>query len=334
MRSLKRVLAFCGLASLGWFAGQLGPVTAEAQPPKGLTPAPADKSNVVAYVNGQEITRQELGDELITRFGKQQLELLINRRIIHMEAQKHGITVTDKEVEDDISDVMKLGQFRTLREFEDHFLKKEKNCTLYEYKEDVVRPGIMMRKLAGQRLQVSEEEIRKAYDGKYGERVQCRVIFEQDKRIALNTYAEIIRSPQGIAKAFLDAAKRQANVQLAAVGGRANPIGRGVTEDAVEKKAFMLRDGEMSEVIEVKGGFVMLYREQAVPPDAEHTYAGERETLRIEIQEKKMRAEVPKIFKELRANATVRDYLNQRYTDGLIGAVEKAKQEQAPVKNQ
>jgi parvulin-like peptidyl-prolyl isomerase len=321
MRNPRRWLSACALVALGWFIAHLAPVTgADPQqaknPPQPVNTA-ADKSNVLAVVNNETITRQDLGEELIARFGKAQLELLINRRIIQQAAEKAHITVTDEEVTADLRDVMKLGQFRTEKEFEEHFLKKEKNCTLYEYKEDVVKPGLIMKKLAGQRLNVTEDEIRKAFDAKFGERIQCRIILEQTEKVALNTYAEIITSKEGIARAFWSAAKRQPNIHLAAVAGQVTPVGRNMTEKILEDTAFKLRDGEISEVLRVQAGYVIMLREQVLPPDDKHTYASERETLRLELLDKKMRAEVPKIFAELKKTADVQDFLNKKDSRGL-----------------
>jgi parvulin-like peptidyl-prolyl isomerase len=311
---------------LGWLAGQWAPgVVAQSQPTKPPDAASAgihvEKPEIVAIVNGVPISRQELGEEMIARHGKHQLDLLINRRIIHMAAQRAGITVTDAEVEEDVQEVMKLGKFRTPKEFEDHFLKKEKNCTLYEYKEDVIRPGLMMKKMADKRLQISEEEIRKEFEARYGERVQCCIVYEQDQKVIHSIYAEIIRS-DNMVKAFMDAAKKQSNLSLATCAGRVNPIGRNTTSKNVEDRAFLMQDGEISEVLGVPGGFVILMREHPVPADKDKNLDQERATIRREIVDKKMRTEVPKLFQELKKSAQVQDFLNKKFAGSFTDVIE------------
>jgi hypothetical protein len=328
MQRLGQIAVYCALVTLGWLLGQMAPnLSAQVKSTPPVTHTEAEKQGVVAVVNGVPITRQELAEEMIVRHGKHQLELLINRRIIHMAAQQAGITVTDVEVEEDLQQVMRLGNFRTPKEFEDHFLRKEKHCTLFEYKEDVVRPGLMMKKLAGKRLDISEEEIRKEFDAKYGPKVQCCIIYEQDQKVIQSIYGEIIRSEHGIRKAFADAAKRQSNIQLATGAGRVHPIGRNTTEKIVEDRAFEMKDGEMSEVLQVRGGYLILLREHAVPPDKDRNLEEERAVLRQEILEKRMKTEVPKLFKELKDRAQVQDFLNQKFANSLIGVLEKSKQE-------
>src|SRR5437867_3368226 len=143
-----------------------------AQPPHSSN-MPADKQ-IVAVVNGVAITRAELADELIQRRGKAHLEALINRRIIEQSCAMAGIAVTEKEVEDELRELMRANGFNTASDFEKQMVKPMLHITLPEYKEDVLKQGILTRRLAAHRIQVTDEELRKAFDSKYGERVQCR----------------------------------------------------------------------------------------------------------------------------------------------------------------
>ncbi len=61
----------------------------------------------VAYVNGTPITRMDLNKEMSKRYGKQTIDVLVNRTIIEQEARKRNITVSDKEVNDEISKIEK-----------------------------------------------------------------------------------------------------------------------------------------------------------------------------------------------------------------------------------
>jgi parvulin-like peptidyl-prolyl isomerase len=61
----------------------------------------------VAYVNGTPITRMELNKELSKRYGKQTIDVLVNRAIIEQEARKKNIKISDKEVNDEISKIEK-----------------------------------------------------------------------------------------------------------------------------------------------------------------------------------------------------------------------------------
>lgn len=314
-----RLVVGCCLIAVGWLLAQTTPLVL-AQPPSGkpaTTSADAEK-NIVAYVNGVPITRQELGEELIARKGKKQLELLINRKIIEQAAQKAGLSVTEAEVEADLKDFMKTAGCNSVRDFEKNVLQKQqRDATLFEYKEDVIKPAILMQKLGGQRVAISDEELKKAFDSKYGEKVQCRVILERDKKRAYQFHTEILAAagsgePNAIFNAFLRRATTQADPTLAAGGGLIE-VSRHSAYSNMEQRAFQMQDNQMSEVLETPEGHVILLREKLLPAKTGKKLEDEKEALRKEFAEAKLRVEVPKLFKELREKAMVQDFLNNKY---------------------
>src|SRR5439155_1421117 len=82
-----------------WLSGQRDQ-PALAQTPVAPQPGPAPSadytSRVVAYIYGTTpITREELGEYLIARFGTDKLGLLVNKRIIETACQTRGVEVAD-----------------------------------------------------------------------------------------------------------------------------------------------------------------------------------------------------------------------------------------------
>ncbi|MBI2560651.1 MAG: hypothetical protein HYW14_05925, partial [Planctomycetes bacterium] len=61
---------------------------------------------VVAVVNGQEITRTDLGDFLIERFGEEALDIMIRRTLVYQEAKKLGIEFHSEELEERVQKVV------------------------------------------------------------------------------------------------------------------------------------------------------------------------------------------------------------------------------------
>src|SRR4029434_9645380 len=104
------------------------------------------------------------------------LELFVHRRIIEIACQKRGIDVTEAEVNAAIdADCAKVGVDRAA--FINQILTR-RGKSLYEWKEDVVQPGLMLTKLlvAENRVQVSDEDLRQAFEAIYGPKVECRII--------------------------------------------------------------------------------------------------------------------------------------------------------------
>jgi parvulin-like peptidyl-prolyl isomerase len=310
----RPVAGLLGLAgALGVAAGLM------AQPPAGgkavatadvERPAPATNS-VVATVNGLPITRQELADELIQRKGRAQLELLINKRIIQHAAQQAGVTVTEQEVEEDLRKVMRSALCSTAADFEKTVLR-QRGTTLIEYKEDVIRPGLLMNKLAGKRVEVTGEDLQRAFASAFGEKVDVCVIVQDNQGDAFRIHSEVNGKPE----VFRRFARQQPDRGLAATGGKIKPIARFSSNDLIEKRAFELRDGEISEVLETAGKqYVILLRERLIPADTAKSLEDPkvREALTEEVREAKLKTEMPKLFKELREKANVQNYLANQF---------------------
>ena len=103
---------------------------AETKAPKSSKSEPqiiTDK-NIVAMVNGQKITKQELYNLLIDTYGEDALDVLIRRTLICQSAEKEGIRVTDAEVEQKLKDLINNeidGLLRTYRIKDKTKLEKE-----------------------------------------------------------------------------------------------------------------------------------------------------------------------------------------------------------------
>src|SRR5439155_2359280 len=208
---------------------------------------------------------------------------------------------TDAEVEASIlADCAMIGVNKA------DFIKKvlkQYDKTLYEWKEDVIKPRLLLTKLVKDRIAPpTDEELRQAFDAAYGEKRGCRIIIwpKGEERIALQEYDAVRKDEQGFARK----ARTQANSALAATGGEIKPIAHnsGVHEK-VERAAFMLQPGEVSSQIETKEGVMVLKVDRIVPPDAAVKFEDKREALSKEVFDRKVTAEIPKLFKALREEA-------------------------------
>src|SRR5713226_5903689 len=61
--------------------------------------AAASDGSVLATVNGQPITQEELVQRLLSYYGKSSLEAMVNRMLVNQEAKRLGVTVTDTEMD-------------------------------------------------------------------------------------------------------------------------------------------------------------------------------------------------------------------------------------------
>ncbi len=274
-----------------------------AEEPDGLPPSDGGSRShqVVAVYNGQTaITREEFGEFLIARYGAEKIDFLINQRIIDKECQAHHINVTPQEIEAGLADDLKKLSV-DLKQFEKDFLGPY-NKNLYEWREDVIRPRLLMTKLCRDRVKVNEDELKMAFEAQFGEKVQGHMILwpADQTKFAMMEYTQIRDTPA----AFDEKAKSQASSSLAAKGGAIGPFGRHTLgNEDVEREAFKLQPGEITTLIGTPEGNVVFKLDKRIPPNTAVTLESKRPQLTQEVFERKVQLEMQTAFRDLREKA-------------------------------
>lgn len=310
---LTRILLGAGVVGFSlslilWGRQGSVPTANATQPPTNQAPAPTKESSdyskrVVAYIyESIPITREEFGEYLIARCGvADRLNNMVNRAIIEHEAKQRGVEVTAAEVEAEFNESLK-GINTNKTDFVNKVLLPY-NKTLYEWKEDVIKPRLLLVKMCRERVTASEEDLRNAYDAYYGEKVHCRLIKwrKNEQSLAVALYPKIRDSE----KDFDEAARHQFTADLAARGGEVPAFGHFTTGNVdMEKAAFALKPGEISQVLETPEGYVVMKCIEHIPPSHTKTLDEVRGQLTDDVVKRKIdQHEIPKFFAELRAKA-------------------------------
>jgi hypothetical protein len=255
---------------------------------------PPPKKPVAIIFGDVPITRDELADYLLSRMTAKQLETYVNRRILEHACKKEGITVTMAEVDE----YAKAGLKKT-NLTEDVFraqLLRGRNMTWRDWKEDVIRTQILLKKLTGG-LTVREKDLRDAYEARYGERVECNVLIlpNVEKKMAEDVARRLRLGQMTFAQ---EAARFQPRRDVPLVISR-----RSHSDKAMEKAAFALRQGEISPPIAMPPGFVILQCRRRFPANTNTRFEDVRESLKNEVQERLKRQDVANFFKKLQAEA-------------------------------
>jgi hypothetical protein len=317
-RGLLRGLAFAGVAAAGYVFGVTSDRAAAqpaqpAQPPmggqpqpKGQPPLPTTDHRVVAYITNPttntliEITREDLGEFLIARGGYEKLDLLVNKKIIETEAARRGIVVTTVEIKAGLEEDLR-GLGISIKDFEKHVLPRyHKN--LYEWVEDVIKPRLMLSKMCQDRVKVTEQDLMKLYENKYGERRQAKVICwnRDDLRTAQRQWDEARKGDAD----FDRIARTQTEPALASSCGLVAPIGRytEAQDEKVEQMLFSLREGEVSQLFDTPSGIMCVKLVAILPSQKEKMPLDEklRTTLTNEMRAKRLEQEIGKFFQEIK----------------------------------
>jgi hypothetical protein len=286
------------------------PPAAPAAEPTLVPPTTKDYgARPVAYIYGNvPVTRADLAEFLIARGGYEKVELLVNKVIIEEEARKRNIQVSPQAMEAAFAEDLK-GINVKKEDFVNVVLPKY-GKTLYEWMEDVVRPRLLLTAMCKDKVQVTDDDLRIEFERQHGEKRAVRIIIwppSDEEREIFKLWDTIRKSDEE----FLRLARQQANPALAAAAGEIKPINRHlVAEDKiVETTAFGLREGEVSQVLKTRQGYMVMKLLKVIPPDATAKFEDEkvREALHKEMFEQKLTAEIPKQFAELAkaANPTI-----------------------------
>jgi parvulin-like peptidyl-prolyl isomerase len=258
-------------------------------------------SRVVAYVHETEaITRQDLGEYLIARQGAARVETLVNLRIIQQACRAQNVEVTSADVENALAQQVQGVTGSREKFFRD--VLKNYHMNMVEWKEDRVRPKLMLSRLCRGRATCTQEDVFKAFESAYGEKIQARIIlWKKDKLADAQAVYEKIRDKD---EEFAEVARHQFDPKLSSTAGKIKPIARyGFADEAVEKVAFSLRPGQVSELISTRDGIMVIKCDGRLPADTTVSLQAKWPDLERDIIDAKLEVEIPKVFAEMRKQA-------------------------------
>jgi len=259
---------------------------------------------VVAVVNGEDIGRQELAQECLRHYGQTVLEALTNKYLIALECQRRNLAVTEEEVNAEIkryAERFGLPVDQWLK-----MLKEERGISAAQYGSDIIWPMLALRKLAGQQLSASREELEAEFETQFGPAVKARLIVCGDLEKARKVRAEAAANPAEFGNL---ASKHSEDVASASARGLIQPIRKHLGDPQIEQVAFRLQDGQVSEVLPIGNQYVILQRESLIPA-REIRVEQVQAQLETVVKERKQHELVGKIFQELQKKATVVNVLN------------------------
>lgn len=266
--------------------------------------ASPDRPMIVATVNGQNIPRNALGQECLAHFGEEVLGALVNKQLIAEHCRERNIAITSQEVDGEI--VRMAQRFGLPKDELLKMLKEERGISAAQYANEIIWPTIALRKLAAEQLTVTQQDLQEAWEMLYGPAVQTRLIACNSREEIEKVRALAIKNPDD----FGDLAKRHSvDVNSASAKGLIQPIRKHQGDPSIERIAFGLQPGEVSEVIAVGSQYVILKCEshlaaQKVPMERVKNVLAES------IRDKKLRLVSDEVFKNLQQNARIENVYN------------------------
>ena len=270
--------------------------------------APAEQSaSVMAVVNGEQITRQDLARECLKRYGEEVLESIVSKHLIWQACQQQNIVITEQDVEDEITRMAAKWGLSAERYLQ--MLYEERDLTPEQYRREIVWQTLALRRLVREQIEVTPEELRRAFEAEYGPRVQARMISHSSRQKAEEIRAQAAARPDDFGTLAKDFSEDQ---HSASARGVIPPIRKHLGDANLERIAFGLREGEVSPVISVGNQYIILLCEKHIP---ETVISSEfRQTIdertRDQVRERKMFEAAPKLFQSLQAQAKIVNVYN------------------------
>lgn len=269
-------------------AGRSEPVTTVSMP------------DLVAEVNGERITEKQLAEEALRRHGKNVLKSEIEKALILVECHNRKLTITQEEIGAEIERMAGAFNFTTAQWWQ--MLETERGIDRQSYIEDTIRPLLAITKLAGQEITVTDADIQRACESRFGVSVQVRQIVLASKSQAESIRAELLKNPE----TFESLAKNKSiDPASKPFGGLLPPLRRHVLREEIEEAIFPLQPGEISPIVEWPPGNFIIFRCEQHFPAQEFDLALVRDSLAERIRDTKIREVSEKIFDVLLNNAKI-----------------------------
>lgn len=227
----------------------------------GGTATPPTPLKIVATVNNEQITRTDLANECLRHYGNDVLESIVNKYLIQEECKRRNISITQSEVNAEIERMATKYSIPVHQWLK--MLEEERGITPAQYANDVVWRLLALKKLAGARMEVTQEELSKEFQARYGEAVQARLIVCDDRQTAEEVRAAAVADPDEFGTL---AKQKSVDTASASRKGVIEPIRRHMGPIEIEEAVFGMKDQEISPVIHVNNQYVILKREGHLPP--------------------------------------------------------------------
>lgn len=258
----------------------------------------------VATIGGQDVSRAEFAEHLIRKYGAREIELFVNQKIIEVEAKKRGVTVSDADVEaayrlDSESVNVKPSEFAAA-------VLAKHGKTEAEWREDVIRPRLILEKLSQAAGSVTDDDLKRVFERKYGEKRRVQVVswaHLTDAKAVREQYERVKKEPlafQQLAVRVQMATPTPGDTTVLTLGR----TGMGFGAVAVTDAAFALtKQEEVSDLIQADGGWYAVRLIEIVPAAKDKTFEDERAALVAEATKEKQQQGIPKLFAKMKEDA-------------------------------
>jgi parvulin-like peptidyl-prolyl isomerase len=267
---------------------------------------------VAAVVGEQQITIRELAECCIDRHGVEVLDKVLDHKMLTQALKSHKLSVAQADLDAEVARAaVSMGQIKAngkpdVEAWLDQ-VTKQQHVELEVYMTDAVWPSVALKKLVGDDIPITEDDLKKGFEANYGPRAQCRAIILSNQRKAQEVWEKARDNPTLEHFAVL-ARQYSSDSSSGSLGGQIPPIQMHGGQPLLEKEAFALKPNDLSSVIQVGENFIILFCEGYTKP-IKIDMAEARKYIEEDLREKKTRIAMHKEYAHLTEVCTVDNYL-------------------------
>jgi len=262
--------------------------------------------DVVASVDGEKITKDELYTVLAGQYGSRVVDSLITNKVIELEAKKQNVTVSDDEIQEE------LEAFIESFGGEEYFNSslESSGISLSDFKYDI-KIFLLTKKLMEPTIEITEDELKEYFETNkesfdQAEQVKASHILVEDEETAKEVKKKLDEGGD-----FEELSNEYSTDEVAkAEGGDLGWIESGDANwdaDFLEG-AFALEKGQISEPVKSQFGYHII-KVTDKKEAKEATYEDVKDTVKEALLEEKISANYPTWLTELKKEYDIKNTL-------------------------
>lgn len=244
------------------------------------------KREIAASIGDEKITKDELHKVLEERYGAEVVSSLIEEKIINLEGKKEKITVSDKEIDE------QLNEYKEMYGGEEGFKAAltQGGMTEKDLEGDIIQ-YVTLRKLLEPRIKITDDEMKAYFDENKStfdeeEQVKASHILVKDEKTA-----EEVEKKLAAGEDFAELAKEYSTDEGSAEnGGDLGYFGKGKMVKEFEDVAFSQEIDKISEPVKSEHGYHII-KVTDKKPAKEAKFEDHKDEIKETLFENKMKTE-------------------------------------------
>ncbi|WP_026558956.1 peptidylprolyl isomerase [Bacillus sp. J37] len=264
------------------------------------------RSDVVAKVGSESLTKDDLYTFFVEQNGEAALDTLITKKLINQEVEKEKITVSSKEIDAELQEL--VDSYGGEETFEQQLTAS--GLTQDDIKEDI-EVNLKIEKLLEPQIEITEEEMQTYFDENKDSFAQTKQVKASHILVEDEETAKEVQEKLDNGEDFAELAKEYStDTASAESGGDLGFFGEGSMVAEFEEAAFSMKVDEISDPVKSDYGYHII-KVTDTKEAAEANFEKSKEEIKGILLDEKMTTEYPTWLEKKQKEYDVKNYLSE-----------------------